>query len=357
MMKQNIGTQRVASLDWLRGLMALSIMLYHFVGRDDAATPLGRLGAYGVSIFFILSGLSMAIAYDGFIKDAHTSLKFLILRLFRIWPLLWLAVLLRYAIHPYDAETIALNLTTAFGFIAPDRYINQGAWSIGNEMVYYAITPLLIGAYRWNKCLGNLMTFAAFGVFLVFTFSILHRSASLASQWNTYINPFNNLFLYCSGLAIYYNCKSVTIADRWKLLALVVPIAVLFLFPVSGDQINIVTGVARLVLVSASVLIVVTFYRLPPKLPNAVGNKLAIMGAATYAIYLLHPIVYEYVAIAFSEAGLKYTVLRIAISLIGTLLIAHIVYRRFELPIMLLGKRLVKGQISKPAIATAANRI
>lgn len=77
-------SNRLESLDWLRGLMALSIMLYHFGGKHDAATPLGRLGIYGVSIFFILSGLSMAIAYDRYIQGFRTSVTFFIRRLFRI---------------------------------------------------------------------------------------------------------------------------------------------------------------------------------------------------------------------------------------------------------------------------------
>jgi peptidoglycan/LPS O-acetylase OafA/YrhL len=67
--------------------MALSIMLYHFSGQHDAATPLGRLGVYGVSIFFILSGLSMAIAYDRYVMDFRSSVTFFIRRMFRIWPL------------------------------------------------------------------------------------------------------------------------------------------------------------------------------------------------------------------------------------------------------------------------------
>lgn len=79
---------RLEPLDWLRGLMALSIMLYHFGPWHDAAHPIGRLGIYGVSIFFILSGLSMAIAYDRYICDVPSSVSFFIRRLFRIWPLL-----------------------------------------------------------------------------------------------------------------------------------------------------------------------------------------------------------------------------------------------------------------------------
>lgn len=121
--------KRVNSFDWLRGLMALSIMLYHLGGRNDAASLLGKLGIYGVSIFFILSGLSMAIAYDRHISDLRSAAVFFVRRLFRIWPPLWLAVVLvtvpaYISGQSYDLITIALNLSTTFGFVAPTQYIN-----------------------------------------------------------------------------------------------------------------------------------------------------------------------------------------------------------------------------------------
>jgi peptidoglycan/LPS O-acetylase OafA/YrhL len=200
--------------------MALSIMLYHFSGQHDAATPLGRLGVYGVSIFFILSGLSMAIAYDRYVMDFRSSVTFFIRRMFRIWPLLWLAValvavptyLLGKGTHgqdPYSITTIVLNLTTLFGFVAPTEYINMGAWSIGNEMVYYAFTPILIGAYHWRKSIGNALTLVTIGIGLLFAFSLLNSANKLEVQWAMYINPFNNFFLYCAGIAIFYSSDKV----------------------------------------------------------------------------------------------------------------------------------------------------
>jgi peptidoglycan/LPS O-acetylase OafA/YrhL len=67
---------RFEPLDWLRGLLALSITVYHLtccaLQPPDASTFLGRLGIYGVSMFFVLSGLSMAAAYATFIGDGRS---------------------------------------------------------------------------------------------------------------------------------------------------------------------------------------------------------------------------------------------------------------------------------------------
>lgn len=344
-------SNRLESLDWLRGLMALSIMLYHFGGQHDAATPLGRLGVYGVSIFFILSGLSMAIAYDLYILDFRTSVTFFIRRLFRIWPLLWLAVALvavptyflgkgTHGQDPYSLATIVLNLTTLFGFVAPHEYINMGAWSIGNEMVYYAITPIFIAAYHWRKYIGNAMSAVTVGIGLLFAFSLLDPANKLEVQWATYINPFNNLFLYCAGLAIYYNFRDWTVPASWHLPLLLLSALAFFLYPASGDQISLVTGFNRVAMSIISVGIVLAFYKCAPALPKFIGDKFEQLGIATYGVYLLHPIVMDFTRGAFQIIGLqiKYVPTLVAIGL--TIVFALLTYKYFEAPLIKLGKRL-----------------
>ncbi|WP_447505644.1 acyltransferase family protein [Acinetobacter pittii] len=88
--------KRFESLDWLRGMMAFSIMIYHLISWEvfhpQSGNILGNFGIYGVSIFFVLSGLSMGIVYNNYIKNFHTSIVFFIRRLFRLLPLLWIAI-------------------------------------------------------------------------------------------------------------------------------------------------------------------------------------------------------------------------------------------------------------------------
>jgi len=345
--------------------MALSIMLYHFGGRNDAATPLGRLGIYGVSIFFALSGLSMAIAYDKYIKDFRSSANFFIRRLFRIWPLLWLAVGLvavpaYLSGKPYGGTVIALNLSTLFGFVAPTEYINMGAWSIGNEMVYYAFTPVFIAAYHWRKSAGNLVAIATGAVGCVFAFYVLNPSSTLADQWAQYVNPFNNLFLYCAGLAIYYNFRDTEVPRGWHLPLLVVAVALFFLYPSSGDQINLVTGMNRVAMSVIALTIVFAFYKCPPSLPRFLGGKLEQLGIATYGVYLLHPIVLDFTRGVFQMLGVqnKYLPTLLAIGL--TIVLALFTFRFFESPLTRLGKRVTQsrflaGDKQKPSAAAATD--
>ncbi|WP_446010266.1 acyltransferase family protein [Candidatus Electrothrix sp.] len=286
-------TNRIESLDWLRGLMALAIMFYHLTYWHyfplDSSAFLGRLGVYGVSVFFVLSGLSMAIVYSKFIVDRKSIVAFYIRRIFRIWPLLWLCIAL--VIIPTIAkggevslEKIFLNLTTLFGFVSPGSYINTGAWSIGNEMVYYAFTPIIIMTYEKSSIKGNVLLLISFAVTVVFSFFLLDSEIPLKEQWLTYINPFNNLFLYVAGIAIYYNSSVKKIKLSQVLFLFGIAIVIFMLYPVYGDKIAIVTGVNRLVFLFATILLVLSFYKFTryDLIPKGVQYPLEQLGIATY---------------------------------------------------------------------------
>lgn len=355
-------SDRLESLDWLRLLMALSITLYHFGSWHDAAHPIGRLGIYGVSIFFILSGLSMAIAYDKYIFDIRTSINFFVRRLFRIWPLLWFAVALvaiptyltgkgPYGGEPYGVLQIFLNITTLAGFDEANGYINVGAWSIGNEMVYYLFTPIFIAIYHWKKSVGNFVTLLSALIGVYFAFFMLSPKTILADQFSIYANPFNNLFLYCSGLAIYYNFRNLKVSHQWHWPCLVLASTLFFLYPASGDQINIAAGYNRIAMAIISIVVVLAFYKCAPVLPRHVSGILVRLGVASYGVYLLHPIIAWYVASGFNLfeqylALQKIKYIRTLLSIPLTIWMALLTYRYLETPLIALGKRLTASRSS-----------
>ncbi len=97
-------SRRIESLDYLRGIMALSVMLFHYYswafGSLDASSLLSKLGIYAVSIFYILSGLSLSIVYVNRSANKFNCYEFLLKRIFRILPLFIVVV----------SAYIALNL-------------------------------------------------------------------------------------------------------------------------------------------------------------------------------------------------------------------------------------------------------
>ncbi len=342
--------KRFESLDWLRGLMAFAIMIYHLIAwkfaYPQSGNLLGNLGIYGVSIFFVLSGLSMAIVYNSYIKDYQTSFIFFIRRLFRLLPLLWVAIFIvsagiYFVKGEFDLYKIFLNITLLFGFVAPDAYINIGAWSIGNEVFYYAFTPFLIILYAKNKALGNLSVFLLFLIGMYFAFFAIDANSTIKDQWETYINPFNNFFLYACGLALYYNFHNIDMSYISNLL-IVVSVAVFCFYPVEGDQINIVTGFNRVIFSIAAIALTLGFYKLTLNIPSLLSKPLANLGEATYGVYLLHPIVFFVVSKLISNPFLC-----IALTMVSTVVAANLSYQFYEKKFIKIGKRFTTFEVKK----------
>src|SRR4051812_42709272 len=97
---------RLPGLDYLRGLAAFGIMTYHYsswtFGEQVASSFLGRVGIYGVAIFYILSGQTLSYIYSSKLQLVSVDLlTFFKKRFFRIFPLLWLATLLSIALSKH----------------------------------------------------------------------------------------------------------------------------------------------------------------------------------------------------------------------------------------------------------------
>ncbi len=60
--------KRLYNLDYLRGLAALGIFFYHYrswsICKFSADTFIGRIEGYGVSVFYVLGGLTLFCGYN-----------------------------------------------------------------------------------------------------------------------------------------------------------------------------------------------------------------------------------------------------------------------------------------------------
>ncbi|MEY4712747.1 MAG: hypothetical protein RIS88_2197 [Pseudomonadota bacterium] len=151
-MDAGVGTDRVLGWDILRGLCALSVMVYHFLYWQDLAT-VSTLGTYGVYLFFILSGASLAYVYDAqAIGSPRGFAAFLAVRWLRLAPL-YVAVcalfLLMLAARngqwvPGGFGLLVFNATFLFGGFTPAwSALAIGGWSLGIEFMFYLAMPLI----------------------------------------------------------------------------------------------------------------------------------------------------------------------------------------------------------------------
>lgn len=233
---------RIYNLDYLRGLTAFGIMMYHYlswtIGRFTADTFMGRVGVYGVAIFYVLSGLTLVHVYHDTMKPNGTDIiNFFKKRFFRIFPLLWLVTIIAILIGGKSPNFIHLflNLTGLFGFFTWDVTFSTGVWSIGNELVFYAFFPFFIYFSKKQNLLFWLMGAIIFLIFIYFAFVRLPYEAPNLETRN-YFNPLNNLFLFFGGFCIGKLLNNIQLKIETTIIIILLGVAILIFYPAFGKE-------------------------------------------------------------------------------------------------------------------------
>lgn len=293
-----VSLPRLHGLDYLRGLSAFGIMIFHFLSSEgvwhSTESFIRRFGYYGVSLFYILSGLTLFLVYSNrTFADKHTVRLFFYKRILRIFPLLWFVTLVTFALSKSSISLtdLFLNLTGLFGFVKWDGAIAPVAWSIGNELVFYSLFPLLLFFLEKNTTAFLIAILVTFGLYAYFSFELIDI-ASIDRATRNYMNPSNQAFLFVSGILIGHLYTAKKIAPWLLLLTFGMGLAIFTLYPVTGDRMELVTGTNRLVFTMACLLMTLFFFKYPFQLPRYIHQVLAALGAMSYSLYLLHPLVY-----------------------------------------------------------------
>ncbi|MGH2839973.1 MAG: acyltransferase family protein [Solirubrobacteraceae bacterium] len=159
--------RRMASLDGLRGLAALSIFLFHvwlYTMPAPVASDRSTFGDYaahelrlGVVVFFVLSGFLLSRPWFGAALDGRRPpdlRRFVRARVVRIAPAYYVALIGSIALLWGLAGTPGLRLPPAhelplfFGFaqnLSPGTVLklNPPMWSLAVEVTFYALLPLV----------------------------------------------------------------------------------------------------------------------------------------------------------------------------------------------------------------------
>ena len=333
-------------------------MIYHYVswsyGPLDASSSLGRLGIYGVSIFYVLSGLTLYLVYSETSLNLAQLKDFLIKRGARIFPLFWLVTVLVLLIdrNPVSPWVLFLNFSGLFGFLDWDAGLATGIWSIGNELVFYAFFPLFIFLARKSKIGFILLALGITLLFVLFAFKFLTPDRSLAEQWSTYINPLNQVFLFLAGFLIgYFN--GIVKGKAVNIFILIISIGLFILHPYNGDHVGIVSQWNRIYFTLYSIGISMSFYNLNFHFSGFIGRGLSFLGESTYSVYLLHPIVWSIIFSITKRLSVYTTVpisMQIFLSGVATLIISGFIYNWFEKYFIRKGKVFSKRLIEENAV-------
>lgn len=161
--------QKIKQLDGLRGLLALSLVFFHFSPKGTFVTDnfMVRHADLFVDFFFVLSGFVIALNYQEKIIDGPSFKSYLIKRFARIYPLLFYTVLLEFIIQlvvnnayahvlqrpksngllttMFFKSLLLFNGTPVMGKI---NGINEPTWSISAEAISYLVFGAAVFYYK-----------------------------------------------------------------------------------------------------------------------------------------------------------------------------------------------------------------
>ena len=164
---------KLKSIQALRGIAALAVFLCHLIAiegshadRTSKLTELWENGAYGVDLFFVISGFIMVWVASDLQRSRGSALDFLYSRATRIYPLWWLFAgamaffLIVFQGAPWDVTRIEpAGIDGVTHLIKSLLLWPQGihpvlgvGWTLVHEMYFYigfALLILLVPA-RWR---------------------------------------------------------------------------------------------------------------------------------------------------------------------------------------------------------------
>lgn len=298
------GSIKLESVQLLRAIAASMVVVGHLIGaareREDMLGAFTRphfAGGAGVDVFFLISGFIMVYASRRMFGSVRGAGDFMIRRLIRIVPLYWgvtalvLALLLAGGRGLPSAEGIAASVfflpydTTGRGdgFVFP--VVNLG-WTLNYEMLFYLLFALFIPLGR-EKCVAAVVAALALIVSAGVLFGPQHVALRFWSQ------PIILEFGAGMIIALFSIYRRLVLPVGPRILLVAVAIAYyladpagLFSLPTTPN------GFARVLSWGvASALLLIAAISGPVPLSSRAGALAVRLGDASYALYLLHPLV------------------------------------------------------------------
>ncbi len=293
--------QQIAAIQALRAVAALAVVFGH--AQSEALAIAARNGApfatialnvtgAGVDLFFVISGFVMVHASRGLFGSLSGPGVFIARRVARIVPLYWCATAVYLAVMFASPSLLSSDVPTPAEiiqsyFFVP--YLHEGAtlmqpvyklgWTLNYEMFFYVIfagclvLPMRNAVIALTLCFGGLAAAALLSAF----------PHSLLSFWG---HPIVLEFVAGAWLALGY-ARGIRLGVPMSLCLIGVSLAGLAVSARIGIEEGtlwrpVLLGLPAALLFAACIL---------RDRPLAVPAYLAALGDASYALYLIHPIV------------------------------------------------------------------
>jgi len=289
-------------LDFLRGIAAISIVIFHYrifyietISLDSFITnqqPLYSLlslayenGWIAIQFFFILSGFIFFNLYRRKILEKKISFRnFFILRFSRLYPLHLLMLIAiglfgllkveAFSLANYDLKHLLLNffLIQSWGFENGPSF-NDPAWSVSVEILMYCIFFLVA---RTNKMILPLtLTIIIMSMFIIFKYEFI---------------GYGGFCFFVGGLTylFYSKMENNIIVKRHILktcLFILLNISIIIFIINQFYFSNIVLKIILLLFLIPSIVLLSAFIQ---KFNIPIIKRVSIIGNISYSIYMIH---------------------------------------------------------------------
>ena len=313
-------TRRPSRLDALTGLrfwFAFLVVVHHSLQHwfGNRVYPVADFGYIGVDFFFVLSGFVLTWSW----RPEVSAGRFWWNRVARIWPLHLTTLVLAVVFvadqinHPGVLGTVA-NLLLLQAWVPSDKVYfgyNAVAWSLSCEVFFYLAFPWLVKAIavmstqRRRALIG-----AVIGLLLlypgVFSLTIAPHDFS-GWEWTTYVAPLWRLGEFVIGIV-----AALAVRDGWRprmrgwqalVVACTLAGGLLADGMMRGSLRNRPLVEVAGMLVVALVIVCIAADELDGRRRLLASRPMVALGAASYALYLCHALLYGWLVARWSSTG------------------------------------------------------
>lgn len=216
--------EKLSFIDATRAIAVLMVIAVHSAQLSPASPLTNKIFAFGqmgVQLFFFASALTLCLSAAHRIDEANGTIKFYIRRFFRIAPMYYLGIVIFFwwsanmsqlSIGPfpsadhYTYKNVLANVLLIHGFYIPaNNNIVPGGWSIGTEVAFYALFPVL---YCFMSKLKNkyIVLLASIGI-SISVLPIFQSKFAIPMANNSffYFNILNQINVFIIGMLYYFD--------------------------------------------------------------------------------------------------------------------------------------------------------
>ncbi|MFI8945299.1 acyltransferase family protein [Streptomyces sp. NPDC053750] len=339
---------RLAALDGLRFLAALSVVLFHFVGQTPGSMQFiwGRpyqelfpeahayfaFGRLGVELFFLISGFVICMSAWG-----RTPRDFFISRVTRLYPMYWAAIVLSACViyfvdtpfgHP-NPRILFANFTMLQIPLGVDS-LDSVYWTLWPELCFYLTFSVVV----WKG-----LTYQRVVIFCgVWTVAAVLAPSAGIPLLTLLVNPTSAPF-FIAGIAFYLMYRYRPTPLLWGIVAMSWLLALHFVLAPHGGRNNWDTWSPWR---GWLILVVTVFFLLIAAIAlgwtsRIRGRWLTVAGTLTFPLYLLHDIIGVTVLHHFGDRAHPWVV--VGVTTCGVIALSYVVQRFVERPVAQAARR------------------